>query len=135
MKRFLVLLAVVMPFVLGMAILSCGDENYRHHPLNQDDGDFSANDMDENMSCDINNVVIESCYDACSCCFLGQEDNIAECVMDCDAVLDNMMDESVNPTRADFIAYKECTLGCVSLCDHGEENGACWNECKRYLDQ
>ena len=134
MKRCLMVWAVLLPFVLGSAIISCGDDDNRGHPLQQDDGDLHAKEMGDQMKCDVNDVVITDCYDACSCCYMGQEDNMADCVFDCDKVLMKMNDEDINPTNANYTAYKECTLGCVSLCGGGEENGACWNECRHYLD-
>ncbi len=133
MKRFLVLLAVLLPFALGLFIMSCDQTDWEHHPLSEKDGNLYAKDMNSGMTCDKNNVVIQDCYDACSCCHLGQVDGTASCVVFCDNLLLEAQDPSINESRADYTGYQECILGCVSLCGQNESGDVCWNECKYYL--
>ncbi len=135
MNRFLVVLAVILPFALSMMVISCGDEDFRHKDLAQEDGHVHAKDMTADMSCEVNDVVIEDCYDACSCCHLGQEDAMADCVNYCNGILYLALTEPWDPTRANYTGYKECVVGCVSLCGSEDDvKGECWQECSYYLD-
>lgn len=132
MNRYFFVLATVIIFSMGLVLMSCGDDQYRHHPLMQDNGDISAKDMTEGMSCDVDDVVVEDCLDSCTCCYFGQPENTEDCVEDCDGLL-MMAYVDHEPTKANYVLFKECITGCVSLCGQRENDLTCWNECRHYL--
>lgn len=138
MKRFLLVFTIVASLAMGLLMVACGDhDEWRHKDyLTQQSGDDDNNAKDRDageLNCDMYDIIIEDCYDACSCCYFGQEDNINLCVTHCDRLLNKTNTADYEPTKADFVLYKECSLGCVSLCGGREKDDTCWDECKKYL--
>jgi len=134
MKRNLLVLTLVFAISISGLMIACGDhDEYRHKPLTQESGDFNAKNMDETMSCDSNNVVVEDCLDACTCCYYGQQEATENCVQYCDELLSAQYYYDHEPTKADYTRFKECIVGCVSLCGGREKDDTCLNECLIFL--
>jgi len=137
MKRFFMTLSIISFLFLISLLIACGDhDQYRHKPLMQDDGQLNAKDRPaEDQFCEVNEVVIWDCLDACSCCYFGEEQlaNQELCVQYCDSFLMLMYNKDVEPRQADYTGYQECILGCVSLCGKREKSNVCINECKIHL--
>jgi hypothetical protein len=139
MKRFLLVFAIVMSLSMGLLLVACGDhDEWRHKDfLTQQSGDGDDNNAKdrsaEELNCDMYDIIIEDCFDACSCCYYGQEANTQLCLTYCDRLVNKVNTADYEPTKADYTLFKECTLGCVSLCDGREKEDICWDECKKYL--
>lgn len=134
MKRYLLVITLVLPFVLGMLLIACGGHDEFHHkPLQQNTGNFYAKDMTDGMTCDSADVLVADCLDACTCCYYGQPENTENCVEYCDSMLLKGFNIDQEPTKLDFTRFKECLVGCVSLCDEREKDMTCYNTCKIYL--
>lgn len=134
MKKHGLMLAIVFIAATALLFSACGNGDYEHKDnLTQDDGQINAKDRDPGVSCDSGEVRVEDCYDACSCCYFGQEDNMADCVRDCDYLLVRQNEVEHNPSKADYDRFNYCTLGCISLCGEREKEEVCWDECKTYL--
>lgn len=137
MKRYLLVFAILASLGMGLFLTACGDhDEYRHkdYLTQQSDNDDNAKDRsDDQLNCELFDLVIEDCFDACSCCYFGQEENINLCVTQCDALLMKQYEVDHEPTKADYTRYKECTLGCVSVCEANEKDDTCFEECKIYL--
>jgi hypothetical protein len=136
MKFASVLMTVLLlsSFAMGLIVVGCEDEGdeYRRKPMMQDDGENYAKDKDADGRCDVEDYVIQDCLDACTCCHQGSENLIETCVEWCDDVLIRYQDYPPAHTYVDD--YKECVVGCFSVCEPTNRDEICWNECKGYLE-
>ncbi|MDP8224810.1 MAG: hypothetical protein P9L99_15735 [Candidatus Lernaella stagnicola] len=137
MKKFLLSLIIVFSLVIALSLIACEENGYlREKPDNritQDDGNQDAKNKDGDLTCANSDLRVEDCYDACSCCYLGQEDNNADCVEDCSFLLMRQYQEDHELSKADYERYNWCILGCVSMCGAREKDDTCFDECKVYL--
>lgn len=140
-SRFMVL-AAVFAFVASLAVVSCTGDEYdqQTRPINDNEDDH-AKDRAGDQRCDEYDFVITDCFDACNCCipYDGNEpapgsDPLGQCIQYCDGVLIKI-DEVENPTKTDIDNFKECVVGCFSICGKDDKDVACWNECKGYLGE
>jgi hypothetical protein len=140
MKRCWPILAILLPLALGLLIGACYSNSNEHKAsLTEYTGSVEAKDRPPGTSCDQENIVIQDCLDACSCCFqnqdVGQNSSEGACVQFCDTLLEKEMAGNINPVYADLHGYGECILGCVSLCGANvTDQTVCWEQCKSYLD-
>ncbi|MBZ0272808.1 hypothetical protein K8I61_12285 [bacterium] len=136
-------LAVACILILGVAcgvIVACDGDEYDQltRPINEDDGTY-AKDRDALQDCDDFDVKIGDCYDACSCCVSvpeGESDHPAlnDCIGFCDDLLLRINDVE-HQSKADITAYKECVVGCFSVCEKPEPDVTCFDECAHYLGE
>lgn len=136
MKAYSICLVLLLigSFALGVTFIACeneGDENLKH-PLMAEDGNNYAKDKDGETRCDVDDLSIEDCADACTCCFWGQEEGIEDCVEDCDQILFRY--RKYPPAHTDVDNYKECVVGCWSICDKPDKMVNCWAECNIYVE-
>lgn len=116
-------------------IVGCEDEGFEFFddvPLMADDGNNYAKDMDEEGRCDVDDYFIEDCHDACTCCYYGSTDMIGGCIQTCDTVLLSYQDYPADQT--DIQNFKECVVGCFSVCEIEDKGESCWNQCKQYVE-
>ena len=130
------LMAVLLlaSFSLAIGLIACEDEGdeYRKHPLMAEDGKKYAKDKDPDEDCNLDDLFVEDCLDACTCCFQGASELVETCVEYCDAVLIRYQDYQAD--NVDITNYKECVVGCFSVCgEHRDE--ICWEECRGYIDE
>ena len=136
MNKGSVLLICLIILVFSLSVLpmvSCeteGDE-YRHKPLMGDDGNNYAKNMGEDDDCEYDNLVVQDCLDACTCCHWGDNDGIEDCVEYCDGVL--IRYQNYPAAKTDIDNYKECVVGCFSVCEIPDRNAECWSQCKKYI--
>lgn len=136
MKTSSVIMALLFALSLGLslALISCdseGDE-YRKHDFTQTDSNNYAKDKLPEQVCGIDDLYIADCLDACTCCHQGAGDILEDCVMDCDVIL--IRYQKYPPAHTDITNYKECVLGCWSVCDKPDKMVTCWDECNIYVD-
>jgi hypothetical protein len=136
MKRHLLVAVIATGLLMGAFLVACEDHNEYHQKdwaTPKDDHENASDRPEDAVNCEEYNYVVESCFDACSCCFFGQEENVELCVQDCDVILNQQYADDIEPTKADYHRFTQCVLGCVSLCQGEVEDGACWDECKHHL--
>ena len=88
-----------------------------------------------NQSCETSDLLITDCLDACSCCndpAAANTDILGQCAHLCDTVL-LRADGVKNVTSINLTKYKECTVGCFSICNKPDQDIACYEECKYNL--
>lgn len=142
----LLILGIFGTLALSAIFIACSgnweDDQRKQDWLTQQDpdDDDEIEDPDEakyhesaDLDCSTDGVVINDCYDACVCCYPLQEENKANCVDRCSNTLVRPYTVEHDPTDADWDAYKDCVLGCVSLCDEREVNRQCWYACMHHI--
>lgn len=130
---FFISLIILTFTISAFLVISCkteGDE-FRHKPLMAEDGENYAKNMDEDTDCRYDNVIVQDCLDACTCCHWGDTDGIENCVESCDSILIRYQDYPAYTTDIDN--YKECVVGCYSVCEKTTPRVMCWDECKKYI--
>lgn len=136
MKLSSVLLSIcaITALVAGLIILGCdaGDYENRDHPFTQPDELNYAKDKTEDQVCHVDDLYIGDCADACTCCFWGQVDLKGNCVNKCSQTL--IRYQNYPPAHTDIDEYKECVVGCFSLCEIEDHLTTCWQECKMYIE-
>jgi hypothetical protein len=138
MNKHLLVLSIMVVFAVALG-LACADNEWDKPPQHvQDDGSLDAKDRDYNLSCEETGARVEDCYDACSCCLGGQEDNMQLCVGSCDKWLMELEGPDIDPTKTDYERFIWCSLGCYSLCpvdqiNYYETVHACREECLDYI--
>jgi hypothetical protein len=134
MKLKLVVMTCLIALVLGtgFALIACEDQgNYRIHPLMSEDDNNYAKNMTADQNCELDDLFIEDCNDACTCCYFGQLDQKEFCVSQCDTVL--LRYQSYPPAETEVDDYKECLVGCWSICDIEDKVETCWDQCNIYI--
>jgi hypothetical protein len=131
--------AVFTIFLIGcfslafLIIAACEEQDdYRKVPLMNDDGTNYAKDKDEDIPCDLGDYFIQDCYDACTCCYFDGGEILENCVRDCNETLIRYQDYP--PAHTDVDNYKECVVGCWSVCDKPDKKANCWNDCNQYIE-
>lgn len=123
-----------------MVLAGCSGDEYDQmtRPISGD-GTTQAKDRNAEEKCNEIDLKIYDCFDACQCCYdLAQEDpenhdTLDQCVWYCDGLLLKINDIE-NQSKADIDNYKECVVGCFSICEKTDKDVVCYEECKHYLD-
>ncbi len=142
MRTFAVLISLA--FLLGALVVlsSCGGDEYDQatRPLSEDDGTY-AKDRERAQACDQLDLKLADCFDTCNCCSFEIEgpsdtdhNNLNQCIWYCDGLLLKINDIE-HSTKADITNYKECIIGCFSICDKPNKETTCYNECAHYLGE
>ncbi len=134
MKKYLLALMIVL--ALAFVFAACEEMDFEHKDdsaVTQDDGYLDAKDRDTDVTCEHNGARVDDCYDACSCCYQGMQDNTEYCVEDCSFLLLKQYEVEHEVGKADYERFTWCTLGCVSMCGEREKDDTCFEECKTYL--
>ena len=120
-------------FALGIFLAACDTEGdqWTEHPMMATDDQNYAKNMSEDNRCDVDNLFIEDCADACTCCNWGESEVIGECIVVCNDILVRF--QNYPPAHTDIDNYKECIVGCWSICDKPYKEYTCWEECKKYV--
>ncbi len=98
----------------------------------------SAKDREAAQYCDVYDFPIYDCFDACQCCYppatdtYDDHDELDQCVWYCGGLLLKINDIE-SKSKADIDNYKECVVGCFSICEKEDKDVACYDECKQYL--
>jgi hypothetical protein len=137
MKNLSNLIGFIFLCAVSVLFVSCyGDEYLQQtRPIDSSDEGTHAKDRSLDQSCESSELLITDCLDACSCCSdpaAAVHDVLDQCVWLCDGVL--LRAEGVpNITTMNLTKYKECTVGCFSICDKPDQDITCYQECKHYL--
>lgn len=136
MYRTLLVLLTLSLFA-GSVLISCTGDEYDQstRPIDDSEDDHAKN-RDAQQRCDAYDFVITDCYDACACCEFDEVGDfgstMGQCIWYCDGLL-LKIDHVEEYSKADIDNYKECVVGCFSICGKDDKDIACWDECKGYL--
>ncbi|MCZ7585768.1 MAG: hypothetical protein M5R36_21925 [Deltaproteobacteria bacterium] len=136
MRKLLVASLLISLASMLVVFASCaGDQLAQiHRPINDDEADY-AKDRSQEESCEAVDLLLADCYDACNCCFdkeSATHDELDQCVFHCSNLLYEINLAS-HPSKVDEDNYKECVVGCFSICDKPHKDETCWAECEHYL--
>ncbi|MCB1153567.1 MAG: hypothetical protein H6684_10295 [Deltaproteobacteria bacterium] len=138
MRNITLILTVAALFAFSaLTVVGCEGDEYdqQTRSLDYEDG-TGAKDRDEDQNCLQDDLQIRDCFDACACCIYSPEgedhEELYSCVTECNDTL--LLIDNIEETRkADITQYKECVVGCWSICNKPDKEETCYDECKGYL--
>jgi hypothetical protein len=140
MQKFAVFMFFALLIGSAVIFVSCGGDEYEQSTrgLTDEDGTY-AKDRNQDQPCNQYDVKLADCYDACSCCDARDTmaqvgDTLTQCIWYCDGLILKINDVE-HMSKANITQYKECVVGCFSICDKEDKEVACWQECKGYLGE
>jgi hypothetical protein len=137
MKNLSILIGFIFLCAFSVLFVSCYGDEYQQEnkPIDFTDEGTHAKDRSLDQSCETSDLLITDCLDACSCCndpHATAHTVLDQCVFLCDSVL--LRAESVpNVSIINQTKYKECTVGCFSICDKPNQDIECYEECKYHI--
>jgi len=137
MKNLLILIGLVLICSAVLILASCEGDEYQQEnkPIDSTDDGTHAKDRSLDQSCTTSDLLITDCLDACSCCddpTAATHDALDQCVFLCDGDL-LKVNQVENITPMNLTEYKECVVGCFSICDKPNKEITCPQECAHYL--
>jgi hypothetical protein len=139
MKISHLLIGLAFVMAASFVMVSCSGDEYDQmtRSINDDSDGTYAKDRTTDQPCDSYDFKLADCLDACSCCDSRDStaqggDSLDQCVWYCDGLLLKINDIE-HQAAADITNYKECVVGCFSICDKTNKETACYNECAHYL--
>lgn len=138
MRKLAFLFGLVLITGLVFLIPACGGDQQDNDTrgLDTENDGTHAKDMPSGLTCADSEVLITDCYDACSCCSTHDSEEYADpmegCIWSCDNLIEKVNDLEFY-SKADLVNYKECVVGCYSICEKPDKDVNCYNECAHYL--